>query len=450
VASLGAPRPRGPRASGVLAERPAEPGRPALRYRQSGERHLLVELGPCVLDLDLRVRVQLLWEALRARTSADDLSGVTDLTPGVRSLQVQLDPTRIRIADLIDRVDAVWRDLPTGDAIDLPTRVVHLPLSFADPATARAVERYMEVVRPDAPWCPSNLEFIRRINGLDSIDDVRRIVFEASYLVLGLGDVYLGAPVATPLDPRHRLVTTKYNPARTWTPENAVGIGGAYLCVYGMEGPGGYQLVGRTVPVWSTYERFAGAASGQPWLLRFFDQIRFFPVSADELLEWRRAVREGRAEIRIEPSRFHLGDYHRFLASHATSIEAFRGQQQGAFEAERQRWIASGEFDAVDRLGRDACPAAEPDATAAGAEVADGELLVTAVLTAQVFVLQVAVGQEVEEGDPLVVLAAMKTETLVAAPCAGVVARILCSVGQVVSAGAALVVVRAVVTPEGE
>ena len=73
-------------------------------------------------------------------------------------------------------------------------------------------------------------------------------MFDASYLVLGLGDVYLGAPVATPLDPRHRLVTTKYNPARTWTPENAVGIGGAYLCVYGMEGPGGYQFVGRTVP----------------------------------------------------------------------------------------------------------------------------------------------------------------------------------------------------------
>ena len=50
---------------------------------------------------------------------------------------------------------------------------------------------------------------------------------------------------------RHRLVTTKYNPARTWTPENAVGIGGAYLCVYGMEGPGGYQFVGRTTQVWN-------------------------------------------------------------------------------------------------------------------------------------------------------------------------------------------------------
>ena len=33
------------------------------------------------------------------------------------------------------------------------------------------------------------------------VDDVRRTVFDAEYLVLGLGDVYLGAPVATPLDP---------------------------------------------------------------------------------------------------------------------------------------------------------------------------------------------------------------------------------------------------------
>jgi hypothetical protein len=106
---------------------------------------------------------------------------------------------------------------------------------------------------------------------------VKRIVFEASYLVLGLGDVYLGAPVATPVDPRHRLVTTKYNPARTWTPENAVGIGGAYLCVYGMEGPGGYQFVGRTCQMWNTYRTYRRSSSRQPWLLRFFDQIRFYP-----------------------------------------------------------------------------------------------------------------------------------------------------------------------------
>ena len=145
-------------------------------------------------------------------------------------------------------------ELPRLDDMEVPTRIVHLPLSWEDESTLLAIQKYMQSVRADAPWCPSNLEFIRRVNGLASIEAVKRIVFDASYLVLGLGDVYLGAPVATPVDPRHRLVTTKYNPARTWTPENAVGIGGAYLCVYGMEGPGGYQFVGRTVQMWNTFQ----------------------------------------------------------------------------------------------------------------------------------------------------------------------------------------------------
>ena len=184
----------------------------------------------------------------------------------------------------------------------------------------------MHGVRADAPWCPWNIEFIRRINGLASVDDVRRIVFDASYLVLGLGDVYLGAPVATPLDPRHRLVTTKYNPARTWTAENSVGIGGAYLCIYGMEGPGGYQFVGRTVQVWN-----AGVprpALHQPWLLRPFDQLRWYPVEAEELLEMRAAQAQGELDIKMEDTAFRLRDHRRFLADHADEIAAFRTAQQ--------------------------------------------------------------------------------------------------------------------------
>ena len=141
--------------------------------------------------------------------------------------------------------------------VTVPSRIVHLPLSWDDPSTQEATRKYMQSVREDDPWCSDNIEFIRRINGLDTRQDVYDVVFNASYVVLGLGDVYLGAPVATPLDPRHRLVTTKYNPARIWTPENAVGIGGAYMCIYGMEGPGGYQFVGRTVQMWNRYNTTA-------------------------------------------------------------------------------------------------------------------------------------------------------------------------------------------------
>ena len=96
-------------------------------------------------------------------------------------------------------------------------------------------------------------------------------------MVLGLGDVYLGAPCAVPVDPRHRLLSSKYNPARNFTAEGTVGIGGMYMCIYGMDSPGGYQLVGRTLPIWNKFLKNMQFEAGKPWLLRFFDQISFHP-----------------------------------------------------------------------------------------------------------------------------------------------------------------------------
>ena len=147
-------------------------------------------------------------------------------------------------------IEASLADVAT---LKVPTRVVYLPMAFEDSATLGAVQRYQETVRVSAPWLPNNVDFIQRINGLASREDVRRIVFDASYLIMGLGDVYPGAPCAVPIDPRHRLLTSKYNPARTFTAEGTVGIGGVYMCIYGMDSPGGYQLVGRTLPIWNKF-----------------------------------------------------------------------------------------------------------------------------------------------------------------------------------------------------
>jgi urea carboxylase len=305
---------------------------------------------------------------------------------------------------------------------------VHLPLSWEDPATLLAIEKYTRSVRPDAPWCPSNIEFIRRINGLASVDDVRRIVFEASYMVLGLGDVYLGAPVATPLDPRHRLVTTKYNPARTWTPENAVGIGGAYLCVYGMEGPGGYQFVGRTVQMWNTYRGTEDFRDGKPYLLRFFDEVRFEPVTAQELLKLRESFPYGKSHVRIEESSFRYSTYKKWLDENAASIAAFKTGQQAAFEAERERWRAAGQ----DVVSTAAPVAAE---TTGRLTVPDGCSAVTSPIAGSVWKLSADVGVTVKAGDPVVIVEAMKTEIVVAASVPGTVRSLLVEPGATVMPG---------------
>jgi urea carboxylase len=212
-------------------------------------------------------------------------------------------------------------------------REVTLPICLDHPEAHEAMARYARSVRPDAPWCPDNVEFIRRINDLRERTDVFDVVTAATYLVVGLGDVYLGAPVAVPIDPRHRLVTTKYDPARTWTPQNAVGIGGVYLCIYGMEGPGGYQLVGRTVPVW----RHLPDVAEKPWLLRPFDRLRFVPVSADELARLRAEVHAG-AALETKPATFSLAEVAALAAEHEQEIDTFRTRRHAAFTAERERW----------------------------------------------------------------------------------------------------------------
>ncbi|MBS0424272.1 MAG: carboxyltransferase domain-containing protein, partial [Proteobacteria bacterium] len=374
--------------------------------------------------------------ALMESMQQANLPGIIDLTPGIRSLQIHFDAQILPRDDLLKFLLAAEQSLPDSASMTVPSRIVHLPLSWDDAATRLAIEKYMQSVRSDAPWCPSNIEFIRRINGLDSIEEVHRIVFDASYLVLGLGDVYLGAPVAVPVDPRHRLVTTKYNPARTWTPENAVGIGGAYLCIYGMEGPGGYQFVGRTLPVWNRYRQTADFKDGKPWLLRFFDQIRFYPVSESELLKLRKDFISGQFKLHIEETAFSLQQHHQFLQQNETAINDFKARQQAAFEAERECWKINGQAEYVSEFDLD-----EADAQSE-LDLPEDSHAVAAPVTGTVWKILAAEGQQVSTSDVLIVVEAMKMEIAVETPVSGTIKRILCRQGESIAAGQLLVILQ--------
>jgi len=245
-------------------------------------------------------------------------------------------------------------------------------------------------------------------------------VFQAEYLVMGLGDVYLGAPVATPLDPRHRLVTTKYNPARTWTPENAVGIGGAYLCVYGMEGPGGYQFVGRTVQMWNRWK--TTPAFEKPWLLRFFDILRFHPVSQEELAQMREDFPRGRWTPKIETSTFSLRKYRQFLSDNAEAVDGFRTVQHTAFQEERARWA-----------DLPALPATE--SVSAESSLPEGCEAVLSETPGSLWKLVVKEGDAVAEAQVVAILETMKMESPVLSPVAGTVRKILVAPGSALSPG---------------
>ncbi|WP_320153417.1 urea carboxylase [uncultured Tolumonas sp.] len=411
----------------VLKILPAEEYGEKVVYRPSGDDYLLVEYGTQVLDIRLRFRAHALMLWLQEAA----INGVLELTPGIRSLQIHYDNLQLPLTRLLELLEQAESELTDIEQITVPARIVHLPLSWDDEATRLAIRKYDELVRKDAPWCPSNIEFIRRINGLDSIEQVKEIVFNANYLVMGLGDVYLGAPVATPLDPRHRLVTTKYNPARTWTPENAVGIGGAYLCVYGMEGPGGYQFVGRTLQMWNRYRQTTEFT--QPWLLRFFDQIKFYEVSAEELLKIRRDFPRGRYPLKIEEIEFSLADYNKLVDEHADEIRVAKERQQTAFEAERQRWIETGQAN----FSADSDMMIE---TGEEEALPDHHKAVESLVSGNVWQVLVEEGQTIKAGQPLLIIESMKMEIEVLAPHAGVVINVCREAGQQVRAGQRLLV----------
>ena len=394
-------------------------------YRQAGDKYLLLEYGDNVLDLAYRLRVHALMESLKA----EPVPGIVELSPGVRSLQINFDSRVAHVDKVVAALAAREATLPDAQHLAVETRVLRLPMAFEDSDTLDAVARYRQSVRDTAPWLPSNTEFMRRINGLDSVEAVRDTLYQARYLTLGLGDVYLGAPCAVPVDPRHRLLTSKYSPARTFTPEGTVGIGGVYMCIYGMDSPGGYQLVGRTVPIWNSHLKNP-VFDDEPWLLKFFDQVQFYPMSEQELAEYRADFATGRVGVDIARETFSLKDHLAFLEREAASIAAFKATQKAAFDEERERW--------KDFAFAYATLEAPPEQ-----DIPDGCDAVRAHVAGNIWKLLVAPGDRVRAGDALLIIESMKMELKVVAPADGVVRKCLCREGTPVSAGQNLLALEA-------
>ena len=409
----------------MLAEKDADGHVPRIVYRQAGDKYILIEYGDNVLDLALRMRVHALMENLKA----SPVEGILELSPGVRSLQIHYDSRRIDQTTLVETLLDREKSIGSVDEMVVTSRVLHLPMAFEDSATLDAVSRYQETIRSDAPWLPSNVEFIRRINGLQSTDQVRDIIFSASYLVLGLGDVYLGAPCAVPIDPRHRLMTSKYNPARTYTAEGTVGIGGVYMCIYGMDSPGGYQLVGRTLPIWNKHLKNTQFHSGEPWLLKFFDQVRYYPVSEEKLTEMRDAFRHGHLQVEISEEPFRLAEHRQFLKNNEQEIADFNARRDVAFREEVARW-------------QDEDAAVESALMGSKADIGevDGHLI-SAEISGNVWKLLVEEGSQVSEGQPLVIVEAMKMEFEIVANASGKVTGLHCQPGSIINAGDPVLVI---------
>jgi allophanate hydrolase subunit 1 len=288
-----------------------------------------VEYGDMEFDLALNFFVLAVDDALRH----DRPDGLIETAPGFRSILVTYEPSVISAATLLAHLQRVHGGLESERGIEIPSRIVHLPLAFDDSQTRAAVERYAHSIRKDAPNCEggSNVDYVVRYNGLENREALYEAALATEQWSAFIG-FFPGLPFMFPLDPRDAIFVPKYNPTRTWTPEGALGIGGPCYAIYPVESAGGYQLIGRTLPVYDLQGRNA-VFRQNPLLLRAGDRIRFHRVEEAELLRLFEDVHADRYEYRIEEGSFDVGAYLDWTRTVSEEADERRRQREAAAAA---------------------------------------------------------------------------------------------------------------------
>jgi urea carboxylase len=293
-------------------------------YRHAGDRALLVEYGEMELDLTLNFRVLAVDDALRA----DSPDGLVETAPGFRSILLSYEPARLSAEELVEHLDRVHGELRPGQ--EITSRLVDLPVAFDDSASRQAVQRYLDTIRSDAPNAEggTNLDYVVRYNGFADREALYEAVL-ATELWVGFIGFFPGLPFMFPLDPRETVFVPKYNPSRTWTAEGAVGLGGPCYSIYPVESAGGYQLLGRTLPVYDLAGRNE-IFRDEPLLLRPGDRVRFHRVEEDELLELFEDVRADRYRYDRAEGTFDVSAYLDWLSTVTAEADERRDRRERA------------------------------------------------------------------------------------------------------------------------
>lgn len=310
----------------LLAETPARDGRPGAVFRSAGDRFLLAEFGPMELDLTLNFRVLGLNQAMKDAAIAD----VIETIPALRSILIHYDSTTLSPGDLIAEVDRLYAALPPVEDLTIPSREISLPMAVNDQWTRADIAKYVQFIRKDAPNIRdgNNIDYAAEYNGLRDADEFLEYLMATPWWNAANG-FFPGLPFMFPLDPRYAVVIPKYNPTRPWTPEGAVGIAGPCLAIYPVPSPGGYQLIGRTIPIYDAQQRNPAFADN-PILMKPGDRVTFTTVTDDELIALREQVYDGTYQYQIKDGELVVGEYLAFLDSIEPESRAFRQRQQEA------------------------------------------------------------------------------------------------------------------------
>jgi len=190
---------------------------PHPRFRLSGDRGLLVELGQAI-DLETNARVR----AAAADLEQNAFPGIIEIIPAYCSILIIYEPDQIELEDL--KKAALKHTLQACDStVSAPGRTVEIPVCYGGD------------FGPD-------IETVAHTNGL-SVKEVINIHTATSYPIYMLGFAP-GFPYLGGLD--QRLHTPRLETPRARVEAGSVGIANAQTGIYPLPSPGGWRLIGRT------------------------------------------------------------------------------------------------------------------------------------------------------------------------------------------------------------
>lgn len=194
------------------------------------------------------LRVQGVASTPSAVSALRELPGVLDVVPAEAAVFVRVDPLA---GVAIDQIGNALGSV--GKQADIEPRAHEIPVCYEHPYALDLAE-------------------VAEHAGISTSDVVElhaSTEFTVKFLGFAPGFGYLGGLPDS-------LHVPRLASPRTRVEAGSVGIAGPYSGVYGLAGPGGWRIIGRTKTVMFGVER------SEPALLRAGDVVRFRPVSLRE------------------------------------------------------------------------------------------------------------------------------------------------------------------------
>jgi KipI family sensor histidine kinase inhibitor len=211
----------------------------------AGDTALVVDFGNRV---DLQVSAKVL--ALAQRLKKLRIAGVIETVPTIRSLIIYYEPLSLSTAALQEQILELMQDLQTTETSG---QTWQLPICY-DPALA-----------PD-------LSHVADRSGLSQAQVIELhsgVTYHVYMLGFLPGLAYLG-------DVPNKLALPRRETPRPRIPAGSVGIAATMTCIYPMDTPCGWHLIGRSpVPLWDLMQE-TGA------LLAAGDKVKLKPISLRE------------------------------------------------------------------------------------------------------------------------------------------------------------------------